>query len=64
MRGEGWWRGAGQEFGLCGGMLVLPGEEEEFVCSGGFGVTCEPLCCVSQILSFSTEERARILFRH
>lgn len=25
----------------------------QFICSGGFGAACEPLCCVSQILFFS-----------
>lgn len=60
--------GAGEEQGrvcsLCGGMLVLPGEEEQFIRSGGFGTACEPLCCISQILFFTTEKIARILFRH
>lgn len=49
-----------QEVCLCGGCWCCQEKRRWLVCSGGFGATCEPLCCVSQILSFSTEERAGI----
>lgn len=54
----------GRRFVLCVVGCWCCQKRRQFICSGGFGTTCEPLCCVSQILFFNTEEIVRILFRH
>lgn len=53
--------GGGEEQGRSS---VLQEKRRQLICRGGFGATCEPLCCISEILFFSAEWIVRILFRH